>query len=158
MFDISFGQLLLVLVIGLVVLGPQKLPIAIKTVAGWIKALRRVSATVQLELNQELRLQELQDSLKLAEKAGLKDISPELQASIDHLKRVTQTMQDEINGINPLNSEPISSAPISATPKEAEPEPEPEPEPKSDSPSSTPISVLSTSTEKNKSPMELDKP
>lgn len=100
MFDISFGQLLLVLIIGLVVLGPQKLPIAIKTVASWIKALRRVSATVQLELNKELRLQELQESLKQAEKAGLKDISPEIKASIDQLKNVTAAMQNDINSLD----------------------------------------------------------
>lgn len=99
MFDISFGQLLLVLVIGLVVLGPERLPIAIKTVASWIKVLRRMSATVQLELNKELKLQELQDSLKKAEQSGLKTLTPELQESIDDLKRVTESLQKEIDSV-----------------------------------------------------------
>lgn len=97
MFDISFGQLLLVLIIGLVVLGPERLPVAMKTVASWIKVLRRMSATVQLELNKELKLQELQDSLKKAEESGLKNITPEIQESIDDLKRVTDSLQKEIN-------------------------------------------------------------
>lgn len=96
MFDISFGQLLLVMILGLVVLGPERLPVAIKTVAGWIKVLRRMSATVQLELNKELKLQELQDSLKKAEQSGLKTLTPEIQASIDDLKRVTESLQKEI--------------------------------------------------------------
>ena len=100
MFDISFGQLFLVLIVGLVVLGPKKLPVAIKTVAGWVKTLRSISATVQLELSRELKLQELQDSLKKAEESGLKSITPEIQASIDDLKRVTDSMkkayQDDI--------------------------------------------------------------
>jgi len=96
-FDISFGQLLLVLIIGLVVLGPERLPIAIKTVAGWIKVLRRMSATVQLELNKELKLQELQDSLKKAEQSGLNTLTPEIQESIDELKRVTESLQKEID-------------------------------------------------------------
>lgn len=99
MFDISFGQLLLVLIIGLVVLGPERLPIAIKTVARWIKVLRRMSATVQLELNKELKLQELQDSLKKAEQSGLKTLTPELQESIDDLKRVTESIQKEIDSV-----------------------------------------------------------
>jgi twin arginine-targeting protein translocase TatB len=98
-FDISFGQLLLVLIIGLVVLGPERLPIAIKTVARWIKVLRRMSATVQLELNKELKLQELQDSLKKAEQSGLKTLTPELQESIDDLKRVTESIQKEIDSV-----------------------------------------------------------
>jgi sec-independent protein translocase protein TatB len=96
-FDISFGQLLLVLIIGLVVLGPERLPIAIKTVAGWIKVLRRMSATVQLELTKELKLQELQDSLKKAEQSGLNMLTPEIQESIDELKRVTELLQKEID-------------------------------------------------------------
>ena len=103
MFDISFGQLLLVLIIGLVVLGPERLPVAIKTVASWIKILRRMSATVQLELNKELKLQELQDSLKKAEQSGLKTLTPEIQESIDDLKRVTESLQKEINSATQLD-------------------------------------------------------
>lgn len=95
MFDVSFGELLLVLVIALIVLGPARLPEAIKTVANWIKALRRLSASVQLELSRELKLQELQDSLAKAEKSGLDNITPEIKASIDDLKRVTDSIQKE---------------------------------------------------------------
>ncbi len=64
MFDIGFGELLLVFVIGLIVLGPQRLPVAVKTVVGWVRALRSLATTVQNELAQELKLQEFQDSLK----------------------------------------------------------------------------------------------
>ena len=67
MFDIGFSELLLVFIIGLVVLGPQRLPVAVKTVAGWIRALRSLATTVQNELTQELKLQEFQDSLKKVE-------------------------------------------------------------------------------------------
>ncbi|VEA42023.1 sec-independent protein translocase protein [Salmonella enterica subsp. enterica] len=56
MFDIGFSELLLVFVIGLIVLGPQRLPVAVKTVAGWIRALRSLATTVQNELTQELKL------------------------------------------------------------------------------------------------------
>ena len=97
MFDVSFGELLLVFIIGLIVLGPARLPTAVKTVVGWINALRRLSASVQLELNKELKLQELQDSLKQAEQSGINNISPEIQASIDELKRITQSLQKEYN-------------------------------------------------------------
>ena len=45
MFDIGFSELLLVFIIGLVVLGPQRLPVAVKTVAGWIRALRSLATT-----------------------------------------------------------------------------------------------------------------
>lgn len=111
MFDVSFGELLLVFIIGLIVLGPARLPTAVKTVVGWINALRRLSASVQLELNKELKLQELQDSLKQAEQSGINNISPEIQASIDELKRITQSLQKEYNQtVQKVNS--VANSPI----------------------------------------------
>ncbi|AVJ15865.1 twin-arginine translocase subunit TatB [Serratia sp. MYb239] len=93
MFDIGFSELLLVLVIGLVVLGPERLPVAVRTVAGWIRALRSLAASVQNELSQELKLQELQDSLKKAESAGLQNLTPELKASMDELKEAADSLK-----------------------------------------------------------------
>ncbi|KAA1179650.1 Sec-independent protein translocase protein TatB [Photorhabdus heterorhabditis] len=94
MFDIGFGELLLVMVIGLVVLGPERLPVAVKTVAGWIRALRSLAANVQNELAQELKLQELQESLKkVEEEAGLQNLSPELKASMDELKEAAESLK-----------------------------------------------------------------
>ncbi|EIC82649.1 Sec-independent protein translocase protein TatB [Serratia sp. M24T3] len=97
MFDIGFSELLLVFVIGLVVLGPERLPVAVRTVAGWIRTLRSMAASVQNELNQEFKLQELQDSLKKAEEAGLKNLSPEIKASIDDLKEAASSMKRSIH-------------------------------------------------------------
>jgi len=101
-FDIGFSELLLVLVIGLVVLGPERLPVAVRTVAGWIRTLRAMAASVQSELSQELKLQELQDSLKKAEESGLKNLTPEIKASMDELKEAAESMKKSINsGLNP---------------------------------------------------------
>lgn len=97
MFDIGFSELLLVFVIGLVVLGPERLPVAVRTVAGWIRTLRSMAASVQNELNQEFKLQELQDSLKKAEEAGLKNLSPEIKSSIDDLKEAASSMKRSIH-------------------------------------------------------------
>jgi len=103
-FDIGFSELLLVLVIGLVVLGPERLPVAVRTVAGWIRTLRAMAASVQSELSQELKLQELQDSLKKAEESGLKNLTPEIKASMDELKEAAESMKQSINsGLNPAD-------------------------------------------------------
>lgn len=94
MFDIGFSQSLLVMVIGLVFLGPERLPVAVKTIAGWVRALRSLGANVQNELTQELKLQELQESLKkVEEKANLQTLSPELKASMDELKEAAQSLK-----------------------------------------------------------------
>ncbi|WP_308563987.1 Sec-independent protein translocase protein TatB [uncultured Klebsiella sp.] len=93
MFDIGFSELLLVFVIGLIVLGPQRLPVAVKTVASWIRTLRSLAATVQNEITQELKLQEFQESLKKVEKASLDNLTPELKASMDELREAAESMK-----------------------------------------------------------------
>jgi len=92
-FDIGFGELLLVFVIGLIVLGPQRLPVAVKTVVGWIRAMRSLASSVQTELAHELKLQELQDSLKKVEKASMNHLTPELKASMDELREAADSMK-----------------------------------------------------------------
>ncbi|MGB9095240.1 Sec-independent protein translocase protein TatB [Erwinia sp.] len=100
MFDIGFSELILVFVIGLVVLGPQRLPVAVRTVVGWIRALRSLATSVQNELAQELKLQELQDSLKKVEEASKNSLSPELKASMDELKQSAESMKRSYLGDN----------------------------------------------------------
>lgn len=97
MFDIGFSELLLVLIVGLVVLGPKRLPIAIRTVMGWVRTIRGLAANVQNELAQELKLQELKDSIKKAEELNLSSLSPELSKTVEELKQSAQQMQANLN-------------------------------------------------------------
>lgn len=96
MFDIGFSELVLVFVIGLIVLGPQRLPVAVKTVVGWIRAMRSLAANVQHELAQELKLQELQDSLKKVEEASRGTLSPELKESMEELRKTADSMKRSV--------------------------------------------------------------
>jgi len=96
-FDIGFSELVLVFVIGLIVLGPQRLPVAVKTVVGWIRAIRSLAANVQHELAQELKLQELQESLKKVEEAGRGTLSPELKESMEELRKTADSMKRSVS-------------------------------------------------------------
>ena len=96
MFDIGFSELVLLMLVGLVVLGPKSLPVAIRTVMGWVKTIRGLAANVQNELKQELKLQELQDSIKKAEQLNLKQLSPDLSKTVEELKEQAQKMRAEL--------------------------------------------------------------
>lgn len=96
MFDIGFSEVLLILIIGLVVLGPTRLPIAIRTVMGWVNTMRKMATNVQNELSQELKLQELQASIKKAEQLSMEKLSPELAQSVKELRASAQKMQAEL--------------------------------------------------------------
>ncbi|BAJ03781.1 Sec-independent protein translocase protein TatB [Shewanella violacea] len=93
MFDgIGFMELLLIGILGLVVLGPERLPVAIRSLTGWIRAMKNMANSVKDELEQELKIEQLHSDLKKAENQGLKNLSPELQDSIDQLKDAAQSV------------------------------------------------------------------
>ncbi len=93
MFDgIGFMELLLIGILGLVVLGPERLPVAVRSISGWIRAMKRMANSVKDELEQELKIEQLHSDLKKAESQGLKNLSPELQDSIDQLKQAAQSV------------------------------------------------------------------
>jgi sec-independent protein translocase protein TatB len=59
MFDIGFFELLLIAVVALVVLGPEKLPTAVRTVGLWVGRAKRTIGGIQREISEELRMEEL---------------------------------------------------------------------------------------------------
>ncbi|MCG9598960.1 Sec-independent protein translocase protein TatB [Vibrio sp. Isolate25] len=93
MFDIGFWELVLISVVGLVVLGPERLPHAIRSVSRFVGAAKKMANSVKDELSHELKVQELQENLRKAEKMGMEDLSPELKSSVEELKQAAQDVQ-----------------------------------------------------------------
>lgn len=89
----GFWELFIVLVVGLVVLGPERLPTAVRSIARWIKTIRQMATHVQAEINEELRVHELHQNLKKAEQQGMENISPELQQSITELSNAAASVK-----------------------------------------------------------------
>ncbi|GAD80486.1 Sec-independent protein translocase protein TatB [Vibrio ezurae] len=93
MFDIGFWELILISVLGLVVLGPERLPVAIRSVVRFVNSAKSMANNVKDELDHELKIHELQENLKKAEQMGMKDMSPELRQSVEELKEAAQSVQ-----------------------------------------------------------------
>jgi sec-independent protein translocase protein TatB len=91
-FDIGFWELVLISVVGLVVLGPERLPHAIRSVSRFVGAAKSMANSVKDELSHELKVQELQENLRKAEQMGMEDLSPELKSSVDELKKAAQSV------------------------------------------------------------------
>jgi len=90
MFDIGFWELSLIAIIGLVVLGPERLPVAIRSIRGWISGVRKFSEGVKTELTEELRIHELHANLKKAEQSDMKNLSPEIAESLKSLQEAAE--------------------------------------------------------------------
>lgn len=101
MFDISFGELLVVFIVGLVVLGPDRLPVVVKTVMGWIRTFRTLSANVQTELKKELKLQEINKEFE-SMKATARDtlLSDEWNEVVDTVNQAQKTVDDTVAKID----------------------------------------------------------
>ncbi len=117
MFDIGFWELIVIAIMGLVVLGPERLPVAIRTVKGWISGVRKFSDTVKTELTEELRVHEMHSNLKKAEQSGMKNLSPEIEESLKSLKEAAEmvTRPYETNSSSSEESG-VASNSVSSTP------------------------------------------
>lgn len=88
---IGFWELIIIGVLGLIVLGPERLPVAVRTVSGWIRTARRMANNVKEELAQELEIEKLHSDLKKAE-----NISSDLNSDAipKELRESVQSLQD----------------------------------------------------------------
>jgi sec-independent protein translocase protein TatB len=84
MFDISFAELMMIAVVGLLVIGPDKLPQVARAVGTFMGRLQRYLAQVKEEVNREARFEDLQ---KLQQE--IKDST--LQAKYSIMDGVNQT-------------------------------------------------------------------
>ena len=64
MFDVGFSELLLVALVALVVLGPERLPRAARFLGLWVRRARAQWHSVKSELERDLAAEELQRSLR----------------------------------------------------------------------------------------------
>jgi sec-independent protein translocase protein TatB len=59
MFDVGFSEILLIMVIALVVLGPDKLPKLAADIGRWVGRARAMARQLSSQLEQEVRLDEI---------------------------------------------------------------------------------------------------
>ena len=64
MFDVGFGELVLVGVIALLVLGPERLPQAARTAGLWVGRLRATVQRFTADVDRELKAEELRQTLR----------------------------------------------------------------------------------------------
>jgi sec-independent protein translocase protein TatB len=63
MFEVGFWEMVLVGIVGLLVFGPEKLPRVARELALWVRKARSMVSSVKQEIDHELQVQELQESL-----------------------------------------------------------------------------------------------
>ena len=118
MFDIGFPELVMIAIVGLLVIGPERLPEALRTLGLWLGRMRRSFMSVKNEIEKEIGMDEVRRQLHN-------------EAVMEEMKRI----EKEVRG---------TVADVSADKPPAAPDKEPDKEPDKDvtenSESSTPAS------------------
>jgi len=64
MFDVGFSELMLIALIALLVFGPERLPKLVREASYWIRKIRGLVTTARAEIQRELQVAELRESLQ----------------------------------------------------------------------------------------------
>lgn len=102
MFDIGFPEFFLAAVVALLVLGPDRLPAALRTLGLWIGRLRRSYYSVKTEIEKEIGMDEVRRQLH----------NEQVMEDVRRVEREVRGIGDDLNGSEP----PATPAPPAADP------------------------------------------
>lgn len=94
MFDVGFAEILLLSLVGLLVLGPERLPRVARTLGGLARKARSSWMNLRRSIEAEMRAEEL--------KQPLKDLEKEIKSTVDEVKSGVNSIAD----LNPAKPEP----------------------------------------------------
>jgi sec-independent protein translocase protein TatB len=101
MFDLSWGEMAVVGVVALVVLGPKELPNALRTITNLTKTARKLAGEFQSGVNEIVREADLEDARKLAQGVSKGSISKAIEKAVDptgDLKTTIKGVETEAKG------------------------------------------------------------
>jgi sec-independent protein translocase protein TatB len=81
MFDIGFSELIMVALVSLLVIGPERLPKVARIAGFWIGKSRSMLASVKAEIKEELHAEEVRQLLK--EQADLQEFHAAINETTD---------------------------------------------------------------------------
>ena len=97
MFDIGFSELLVIGLVALIVIGPEKLPRVARTLGHLAGRLQRYVADVKADINREIELDELRkmrDSMQKAASDVETSVNTELTKTADELNKSVEAAAD----------------------------------------------------------------
>jgi sec-independent protein translocase protein TatB len=119
MFDIGFSEIVVIAVVALIVLGPERLPKAARTMGHLFGRLQRYVNDVKSDINREMELEELK-KLQQEVKSAARDIEQSVSTAVSSVESGARDVEAQLNA-------GASEAPAPPAPPLAEPPAEPAP-------------------------------
>ncbi len=96
MFDIGFPELLMISVVALLVIGPEKLPETVRTVSLWIGRIQRSFNNLRQEIESEIGTEEIRTQLRNESiMQGLEDAKNSMQEVSQEVSCTIHTAEKE---------------------------------------------------------------
>jgi len=129
MFDIGFSEIMVVAVVALVVLGPEKLPKTARTLGHLFGRLQRYVADVKADINRELQLDELR-KLQGQVQSAAKEFETTMASAQQEIQTNVRALETDLNAAGTGQPAVAANAPAAAStaaPPAAAAEPPPPP-------------------------------
>jgi sec-independent protein translocase protein TatB len=117
MFDIGFSELLVIGVVALVVIGPEKLPRLARTLGHLAGKLQRYVSDVKADINREIELEDLKkmrDSMQQAASDFQGNFTSEVNKTEAELKKAAEELNKTTDEISQSLNAAQSGAPATA--------------------------------------------
>ena len=119
MFDIGFSELLVIGVVALIVIGPERLPRVARTIGHLMGRMQRYVADVKADIDREVELEELRkmrDSVQQAATSIESSVQAELTKAETDLNQAAQTAAGVEGAAAPNAEAQVSPAPETPAP------------------------------------------
>ena len=111
MFDAGFTELLLIGLVALVVIGPERLPGVARTAGKWLGKGKRMLSDVKAEIDQEIKAEELKKILEVQKQnKPLQELIESTTESISDIKSDTEKMIADLDKVSKSSSESAADA------------------------------------------------
>jgi len=119
-FDIGFSELLVIAVVALVVLGPERLPKAARFAGLWVRRARNQWDSVKQELERELHADEIKRQFRDVQ-SSVQDTEAQLRASGEAVRREAEQMRQDMarhgdDGADSTGDAPVMTGPAPGSP------------------------------------------
>jgi sec-independent protein translocase protein TatB len=115
MFDLAWGEIFVIGLVAVLVLGPKELPQAMRTFAKALRKVRNLGSEFQGHFNEMLREAELDEVRKQVQKFSQTSLTEHVTNYIDPKgeisKEVQSTFQDPDAPLPAANTEPVTNIP-----------------------------------------------
>ena len=120
MFDIGFSEIVVIAVVALIVLGPERLPKAARTMGHLFGRLQRYVNDVKSDINREMELEELK-KIQQEVKSAAREMEQSFTSAASSVESGMRDVESQLNA-------GASETPAPVTPPLAEPPAEPAPD------------------------------